>query len=60
MNEATQLAEWFAKTFGKNFYVEIQDNGLDIQKTLPGGGGRHRQSPRPAAGGHLRCPLPAP
>ncbi len=23
---------WFAKTFGKNFYVEIQNNGLDIQK----------------------------
>ncbi len=32
MKEATQLAEWFATTFGKNFYVEIQDNGLDIQK----------------------------
>ena len=32
MNEATQLAEWFAQTFGKNFYVEIQDNGREIQK----------------------------
>ena len=27
-----ELAEWFAKLFGKNFYVEIQNNGLDIQK----------------------------
>src|SRR5262245_42034640 len=32
MDEARQLAEWFAKVFGKNFYVEIQNNGLDIQK----------------------------
>ncbi|MFO0967345.1 MAG: DNA polymerase III subunit alpha [Gemmataceae bacterium] len=32
MDEATELAGWFAKLFGKNFYVEIQNNGLDIQK----------------------------
>ncbi|HWY86389.1 MAG TPA: DNA polymerase III subunit alpha, partial [Gemmataceae bacterium] len=32
LDEAAQLAGWFAKTFGKNFYVEIQNNGLDIQK----------------------------
>lgn len=32
MEEAKDLAGWFAKTFGKNFYVEIQNNGLDIQK----------------------------
>jgi DNA polymerase-3 subunit alpha len=31
-DEARQLAEWFAKVFGKHFYVEIQNNGLDIQK----------------------------
>ena len=30
--EAKELAAWFAKTFGKNFYIEIQNNGLDIQK----------------------------
>ncbi|MFO0927963.1 MAG: DNA polymerase III subunit alpha [Gemmataceae bacterium] len=30
--EATRLAEWFHRVFGKNFYVEIQNNGLDIQK----------------------------
>src|SRR5207237_6630079 len=32
LDEATELAGWFAKLFGKNFYVEIQNNGLDIQK----------------------------
>src|SRR4051794_14445380 len=32
MDEARELAGWFAKLFGKNFYVEIQNNGLDIQK----------------------------
>jgi DNA polymerase-3 subunit alpha len=32
IDEATQLAQWFATLFGKNFYVEIQNNGLDIQK----------------------------
>src|SRR5579871_3125279 len=30
--EATRLAEWFAQTFGNNFYVEIQNNGLEIQR----------------------------
>src|SRR5438105_6331199 len=32
IDEATRLAEWFAKTFGSNFYIEIQNNGLDIQR----------------------------
>jgi DNA polymerase-3 subunit alpha len=32
LDEATKLAQWFAKLFGKNFYVEIQNNGLDIQQ----------------------------
>ncbi len=32
MEEAKELAGWFAKVFKKNFYVEIQNNGLDIQK----------------------------
>jgi DNA polymerase-3 subunit alpha len=30
--EAMRLAEWFAQVFGKHFYVEIQNNGLDIQR----------------------------
>src|SRR5437660_1462367 len=32
LEEATALAEWFARLFGKNFYIEIQNNGLDLQK----------------------------
>jgi DNA polymerase-3 subunit alpha len=32
MDEAQRVAEWFARLFGKDFYVEIQNNGLPIQK----------------------------
>src|SRR5262249_51633433 len=32
LEEATRLAQWFSQTFGNNFFVEIQNNGLDIQK----------------------------
>jgi DNA polymerase III subunit alpha len=32
IEEATRLAQWFAGIFGKNFYIEIQNNGLDIQR----------------------------
>src|SRR5262245_11062393 len=32
IDEATKLAEWFARLFGADFYVEIQNNGLDIQR----------------------------
>src|SRR5438445_1988926 len=32
LDEATELAKWFHKAFGKNFYVEIQNNGLEIQR----------------------------
>ncbi|MFO0851947.1 MAG: DNA polymerase III subunit alpha [Gemmataceae bacterium] len=31
VKEAEKLAKWFAKLFGDNFFVEIQNNGLDIQ-----------------------------
>jgi DNA polymerase III subunit alpha len=37
LDEGTRLAEWFARVFGKNFYVEIQNNGLDIQKQCAAG-----------------------
>jgi DNA polymerase-3 subunit alpha len=31
--EAEELARWFLKLFGEgNFYIEIQDNGVDIQR----------------------------
>jgi DNA polymerase-3 subunit alpha len=32
LDEAKKLAESFARLFGKNFYVEIQANGLEIQR----------------------------
>jgi DNA polymerase-3 subunit alpha len=32
LDDAKHLAEWFAQLFGANFYVEIQNNGLDIQR----------------------------
>jgi DNA polymerase-3 subunit alpha len=32
MDEARRVAEWFAALFGDDFYVEIQNNGLPIQK----------------------------
>ena len=56
-DEARQLAEWFARLFGPDFYVEIQNNGLSIQKHVRRGSGRHRAAARSAAGRHQRCPL---
>ncbi len=33
LDEATELARWFATLFGEgNFFIEIQDNGLEIQR----------------------------
>ncbi len=32
MDEATELARWYARVFGENFYVEIQSNGLEVQR----------------------------
>jgi DNA polymerase-3 subunit alpha len=32
IDEATDLARWFHRLFGENFYVEIQNNGLEIQR----------------------------
>src|SRR3954469_15774108 len=32
LDEATRLAQWFHRLFGADFYVEIQSNGLEIQK----------------------------
>jgi DNA polymerase-3 subunit alpha len=31
-DEAIKVAQWFHQLFGKHFYVEIQNNGLQIQK----------------------------
>jgi DNA polymerase-3 subunit alpha len=32
LDEAVRIARWFHQLFGKDFYVEIQNNGLDIQR----------------------------
>src|SRR5260370_606592 len=32
LDKAREAAVWFSKIFGANFYVEIQNNGLDIQR----------------------------
>src|SRR5207249_3094099 len=32
IDEATALAQWFHRVFGQNFYIEIQSNGLDVQR----------------------------
>ncbi|HXG08874.1 MAG TPA: DNA polymerase III subunit alpha [Gemmataceae bacterium] len=32
LDEARKLAEWFARLFKDRFYIEIQNNGLDIQR----------------------------
>ena len=32
MDEATKVAQYFHGLFKNDFYVEIQNNGLDIQK----------------------------
>jgi DNA polymerase-3 subunit alpha len=37
LSEASSLAEWFTKLFGKNFYIEIQNNGLEIQRACAEG-----------------------
>ena len=31
------MAEWFAELFGEHFYVEIQNNGVQIQKDCADG-----------------------
>jgi DNA polymerase-3 subunit alpha len=32
LDEAEQVCAWFARLFGKDFYVEIQNNGLEVQR----------------------------
>src|SRR5262245_58970582 len=35
-DEAEGLAKWFSKVFGDDFYIEIQNNGLDLQDQCTG------------------------
>ncbi|HTU16509.1 MAG TPA: DNA polymerase III subunit alpha, partial [Gemmataceae bacterium] len=32
MEEAKKLCGWFAQMFGRDFYVEVQNNGIDVQR----------------------------
>ena len=32
IEEAKKLAEWYSEVFGDRFFIEIQDNGIQIQK----------------------------
>jgi DNA polymerase-3 subunit alpha len=32
LDEACKLAEWFVRVFRDNFYIEIQNNGVEIQR----------------------------
>jgi DNA polymerase-3 subunit alpha len=32
MDEARKVCAWFAELFGKDFYVEVQNNGIDVQR----------------------------
>ncbi len=32
LKEAEKLCAWFAQLFGKNFYIEVQNNGIDVQR----------------------------
>lgn len=32
LDEAAELARWFHQVFGNHFYIEIQNNGLEIQR----------------------------
>ncbi|MFM8414425.1 MAG: DNA polymerase III subunit alpha [Planctomycetota bacterium] len=32
--EAREIAGWFQRTFGDRYFIEIQDNGLDVQRQV--------------------------
>ena len=32
LDEAMEIAAWFARVFGDRYYIELQDNGLEIQR----------------------------
>ena len=59
--EAERLCAWYQKVFGEeNFYVEIQDNGVGIQKECADGAIDIAQRMGLPAGRDQRRPLPDP
>jgi DNA polymerase-3 subunit alpha len=37
LDEAEKVCQWFHKLFGSDFYVEVQNNGIDVQKVCAEG-----------------------
>ena len=57
--EAENLAMWYYRTFGEgNFFVEVQSNGLQIQRDCIGARARRGAAAGLPGGGHERRPLP--
>ena len=57
--EAEALAAWYQKIFGpENFFIEIQNNNVQIQRDHPKPRRRPGQPHGVAPGGHQRCALP--
>ena len=34
LNQGRQVASWFQKIFGDRYFIEVQDNGLDLQRQV--------------------------
>ena len=60
MEKAVEIAAWFHKLFGDGYFIEIQNNGLEVAARGDGGGRRGGQADGHAAGGHQRRPLRPP
>ena len=57
LSESLEIARWFHGTFGDRYFIEIQNNGVEIQRLAMEGSVRRRRAPGLAAGGHQRRSL---
>ncbi|GIW82096.1 MAG: hypothetical protein KatS3mg105_3903 [Gemmatales bacterium] len=57
LDEARQLAEWYLRLFGRNFYIEIQNKRPGHPETVRRGGHRDRRQTRRTVGGDVRRSL---
>ena len=55
--EAYEAAGIYKEIFGDDFYIEIQDHGIDRERVDPGEGAQACEGPRAEARLHERCPL---
>ena len=60
MEKAVEIAAWFQKLFGNDYYIEIQNNDLEVAAGGDGRGRPGRQSAGHPAGRHQRRPLHPP